>query len=85
MSIISGSYYDLDPAQMEMLKFRTLRFAREECPEGLCPIDSELIRCVNESVAIAAHDSRLSNFVPVLAMRRVQGCIAAGTCDRAQI
>jgi hypothetical protein len=39
-----------------------------------------LDRCVEEAVAGLA-GSRVTTYVPLLALRRVRGCIRAGTCD----
>lgn len=71
----------LGDEQMEALIQRALRFAREDCPDGSCPIDSELIRCVEDSVAIASRGTSIDTYIPVLAMKRVRECIVAGSCD----
>jgi hypothetical protein len=59
---------------------RVLREASEECPPGGCPIAPMLDRCVEEAVAGLA-GSRVTTYVPLLALRRVRSCIRAGTCD----
>jgi hypothetical protein len=59
---------------------RVLREAREECPPERCPIAPMLDRCVEEAVA-GLGGSRVTTYVPLLALRRVRGCIRAGTCD----
>lgn len=75
--------YALNDERMEQLNQRALRFAREECPVGACPIEPELIRCVDESVSLVARGTRVDTFIPVLAMKRVRECIAVGTCNLA--
>lgn len=66
--------------QMNEMYDRAIRFAREECHEGACPIESELISCVQQSVKEASTGTTILTYVPVLAMRRVRECIKAGSC-----
>jgi hypothetical protein len=56
------------------------REAAEECAHGSCPVAPILDWCVCEAVAEFA-DSRMTAFVPRLALRRERCCIRAGTCD----
>lgn len=67
--------------EMSELYERAIRFAREECQPDSCPIESDLIRCVQESVKIASEDTTILTYIPVLAMRRVRECIKAGSCN----
>ncbi len=62
------------PAVIDLVR----REAREECLDGRLPAPV-LERCVRNAVA-AMWDSRIKTFVPLLALRRVRGCIRAGTC-----
>lgn len=50
-----------------------------EWEDGGLPPDL-LDRCVHDAVA-AVTDGRVGTFTAVLALRRVRGCIRAGTCD----
>ncbi len=49
------------------------REAQEECPDDRFPVEG----CVRDAVA-ALWDSRIETFVPLLALRRVRGCLRAG-------
>ncbi|MDP9368820.1 MAG: hypothetical protein M3Q03_11185 [Chloroflexota bacterium] len=62
------------PAVIDLVR----REAREECLDDRLPAPV-LDRCVRDAVA-AMWDSRIKTFVPLLALRRVRGCIRAGTC-----
>lgn len=81
MSQNHSANYGVTEAELEQLRQRAIRFAREECPAEFCPIESELIRCVDESVNAAAQNTRISTHIPILAMKRVRECIQAGTCN----
>jgi hypothetical protein len=55
------------------------REAEDECrDEQLSPL--VLDRCVREAVD-QYRGSRVTTFVPLLALRRVRSCIHAGSCD----
>ena len=56
-----------------------MREAAEECQDDQLP-PVVLDHCVREAVE-SLRDSRLTTFVPLLALRRVRACIRAGTCD----
>lgn len=57
------------------------RAALDERGNASNPVYLELEGCVVEAVA-ALRNSRVTAFVPLLALRRVRCCIRAGTCDR---
>jgi hypothetical protein len=71
----------LTEEQMTELYERAIRFAREECQPDSCPIESDLVRCVQESLRIASEGTTILTYIPVLAMRRVRDCITAGSCE----
>ncbi len=60
---------------------RIMHAVEDECRPGHCQIAPMLERCARDAVD-EMWDSRVKTFVPLLAMRRVRGCIRAGTCDR---
>ena len=64
--------------QMEQL---VQQLARESCPDGACPIEPVLQQCVHDAVISLWQGSRITGYVPVLALKHVQDCIRAGTCD----
>jgi len=57
---------------------RVKREAREECPpeSSVYPV---LDQCAQDAVT-ELWDSRIKTFVPLLALRRVRGCIEDGSC-----
>lgn len=55
------------------------REAAEECRDDRLP-PRILDHCAREAVD-SLRDSRLTTFVPLLALRRVRACLRAGTCD----
>ena len=55
------------------------REAAEECQDDRLP-PLVFDHCVREAVA-SLRGSRITTFVPLLALRRVRACIRAGTCD----
>ena len=67
------------PTEIDLIVALVKREAAEECAPGTCPIAPVLERCVRDSVA-ELWDSRIKTYVPLLALRRVRGCIRAGTC-----
>jgi hypothetical protein len=77
----SGSATELGdqgfPEVLQMVE----RLAREECPDGACPIEPMLDRCVQETVTDLWHASRITRYVPVLALKQVRACMRAGTCE----
>ena len=73
-------YLTKAPTEFDAIVALVRREAAEECAPGTCPIAPVLERCVRDSVA-ELWDSRIETFVPLLALRRVRGCIRAGTCN----
>jgi hypothetical protein len=67
------------PSDPERVAALVKREAAEECRDGRLP-PRILDHCVHEAVD-SLRDSRLTTFVPLLALRRVRACIRAGTCD----
>ncbi len=67
------------PREMSAVIDLVQREAREECLDERLPTPV-LERCVRDAVA-GLWDSRITTFVPLLALRRVRHCIRAGTCD----
>lgn len=57
------------------------QLARESCPDGACPIEPVLKQCVHDVVCSLWQECRVTSYVPVLTLKRVQDCIRAGTCD----
>jgi hypothetical protein len=57
------------------------RLAREECPDGVCPIEPVLQSCVHDAVEHLFSASKITGYVPVLALKQVRDCIRAGTCE----
>ena len=55
------------------------REAEEECPDDHV-FAPELDRRVHDAV-VELSDSRIKTFVPLLALRRVRGCVRARPCD----
>ncbi len=72
-------YFAQVPADAEVVVGLVRREAAEECSAGHLP-PPELDRCVREAVG-ELWGSRISTFVPLLALRRVRCCIRAGTCE----
>lgn len=62
---------------------RVLRFAREECPAGSCPVESVLNECVKRSVSKLIGPDAIRIHVPILALREVHDCINLGHCESA--
>ena len=56
--------------------------AREECSDHACQILPVLDECISNSVMALRH-SRVTRFVPLLALRTVRDCIRAGHCPGA--
>ena len=73
------NYFAQVPADAEAIVGLVKREAEEECSDERLP-PPELDRCVREAVD-GLWDSRIKTFVPLFALRRVRGCIRAGTCD----
>ena len=57
------------------------REARDRCPVGCCSLSAVLKPCVHHVVAELWQSSRITTFIPVLALRQVGDCIRAGTCQ----
>lgn len=72
------TYFTRMSTDIESIVSLVKREAAEECLEDhlLAP---ELDRCVHDAVLELA-DSRIKTFVPLLALRRVRGCIRVGSC-----
>jgi hypothetical protein len=67
------------PNDPEAIVALVKREAEEEClDDQLTP--PVLDRCVRDAVA-GLWASEIKTFVPLLALRRVRGCVRAGTCD----
>jgi hypothetical protein len=56
-----------------------MRQAEEECLDDQLP-PLALDRCVREAV-VGLRGSRITTYVPLLALRRVRCCVRARTCD----
>ena len=76
---MNNVYFAPMPNDHDSVVALVTREAREECGEDQFPPLS-LDSCVSEAVQ-SLHGSRLTTFVPLLALRRVRSCIRAGTCD----
>ena len=72
-----------DQRSLPQVELLVQRLARESCPAGQCPIEPVLARCAHEAVAELWQTSRITGYMPLLALKAVQDCIRAGTCDRA--
>ena len=68
------------PDEVEAVVAPVRREAEEECPPDGCALSPALDACVQQSVD-ELWTSRIKTFVPLLALRRVRGCIRTGTCD----
>jgi hypothetical protein len=73
------TYFVPAPKDQESIVALVTREAQEECREEQFP-PLVLDACVREAVE-SLRDSRLTTFVPLLALRRVRACLRAGTCD----
>jgi hypothetical protein len=74
-----NTYFTPIPKDQESTVALVTREAAEECQDDRLP-PLVLDHCVRESVA-SLRGSRITTFVPLLALRRVRACIRAGTCD----
>ena len=74
-----NTYFAPLPNDHESVVALVTREAKEECRDDLLP-PPVLDSCVREAVE-SLRDSRLTTFVPLLALRRVRACIRARTCD----
>ena len=75
----ASGYFAPVPHDQESIVALVMREAEEECRnERLPPL--VLDSCVREAVD-SLRDSRVTTFVPLLALRRVRSCLRAGTCD----
>lgn len=68
-----------DSARQEVVR-RVLRAAMEDCDGGSYSIAWMLESCVESTVDTLWSETSVKNFVPLLAMRGVKDCIAAGEC-----
>ena len=73
------TYFAPLPSDHDSVVALVRREAQEECRDDQLP-PLMLDACVREAVE-SLRDSRLTTFVPLLALRRVRACIRAGTCD----
>jgi hypothetical protein len=73
------TYFASLPRDQDSIVALVTREAAEECRDDRLP-PLVLDHCVRESVA-SLRGSRITTFVPLLALRRVRACIRAGTCD----
>lgn len=71
----------IDERNMAEIERTVAELARDRCPKGACPIEPVLHSCVHESVSSIWRTSRITSYVPVLALKQVQDCIRAGTCS----
>lgn len=74
-----NTFFATVPNDPERVVALVKREATEECWDDRLPPQT-LDHCVHEAVD-SLRDSRLTSFVPLLALRRVRACIRAGTCD----
>ena len=74
-----NTWFATVPNDPERVAALVKREAAEECGDHRLP-PQILDHCVHEAVD-SLRDSRLTTFVPLLALRRVRACIRAGTCD----
>ncbi len=58
--------------------------AHEMCPPDSCGLAPQLDECIDQVIAELA-DSPVRSFVPLLALRRVKGCIRVGTCETREL
>ena len=72
------------PREAERIVAQVVREAAEECAAGACPIHAQLEDCAREAVASLWHGSRITGYVPLLALRRVRCCVRSGTCATAE-
>ena len=73
------TYFAPVPRDPESVVALVSREATEECRDDRLP-PLALDSCVREAVE-SLRGSRITTFVPLLALRRVRACIRAGTCD----
>ena len=81
--VFTATPSDADTPEEELSRALQIveRFAREACPDGACPIEPVLDRCVHEAVSGLWQTSRITRYVPMLALNQVRDCILAGTCE----
>ncbi|MGB3329263.1 MAG: hypothetical protein WBA46_09940 [Thermomicrobiales bacterium] len=69
-----------DRGAFQQIELMVQREARERCPVGCCSLSVALEPCVHGVVPDLWHSSRITAFIPVIALRQVGDCIRAGTC-----
>lgn len=79
MDSIDVSADGADGARQEVIR-RVLRAAIEDCEGDSCSIAWMLESCVETTVDQLWSETSVKTFVPLLAMRGVKDCIAAGEC-----
>ena len=81
--VCNESLSDAEPPEEDLSRaIRVVeRLAREACPDDACPIEPVFERCVHEAVTGLWQTSRVTRYVPMLALNQVRECIRAGTCE----
>lgn len=69
-----------DTGALQQIELMVQRVARERCPVGCCSLSVALEPCVHGVVSDLWQSSRITAFIPVIALRQVADCIQAGTC-----
>lgn len=69
-----------DQGAFQQIELMVQREARERCPVGCCTLSISLEPCVHQVVADLWLSSRITAFIPILALRDVEDCIRAGIC-----
>jgi len=69
-----------DRSAFQQIELMVQREARDRCPVGCCSLSVALEPCVYDIVSNLWQSSRITAFIPVLALRQVGDCIRAGTC-----
>lgn len=70
-----------DRGAFQHVELMVQREARDRCPVGCCSLSVALEPCVHHIVSDLWQSSRITAFIPVIALRQVGDCIRAGTCD----
>lgn len=70
-----------DRGTFQQIELMVQREARDRCPVGCCSLSVSLEPCVHDIVSDLWQSSRITAFIPVIALRQIGDCIRAGTCD----
>lgn len=70
-----------DRGAFQQIELMVQREARDRCPVGCCSLSAALEPCVHHIVSDLWRSSRITAFIPVIALRQVSDCIRAGTCE----